>query len=389
MKFIRFTVFLLQYAFIGLIVAGAYLAWQSSDGGDHWFSGLKPVENIVTPVTGLATGKTMGPVSYADAVAKSAPSVVTIYTSKTVQRSDHPLLNDPLINQLFKDQLNRYKREKTETNLGSGVIITHSGYILTNQHVIDGAEEILVSLADGRSSRARLVGQDRETDLAVLHIPLDNLVQIHVPSTNEPIKVGDVVLAIGNPLNVGQTVTMGIISATGRNRLGINAFENFIQTDAAINPGNSGGALINAHGDLIGINTAIFSRDGGSQGIGFAIPVKLALNVMYAIVKDGRVRRGWLGVEGMEITAQAALAAGNPNLRGVLIVGVYIGSPADKAGIETGDIITAIDDHPVIHVRDVLDTIAAHKPGDLLKVTLMRQGTEMSLMMVATERPSS
>jgi len=387
MKFIRFILFLSQYALFGLIIAGAYLIWQSELYREDLLGYLKPVENIVSATPRLSSND-IGPVSYADAVTSSAPSVVTIYTSKTVQQPVHPLLNDPLINQLFADQIKRYKQEKTETNLGSGVIITHTGYILTNQHVIDGAEEILVSLADGRSSRARLVGQDRGTDLAVLHIPLDNLVQIRVPSTNEPVRVGDVVLAIGNPLNVGQTVTMGIISATGRNRLGLNAFENFIQTDAAINPGNSGGALINARGDLIGINTAIFSRDGGSQGIGFAIPVKLALNVMYAIVKDGRVRRGWLGVEGTEITAQAALASGNPNVRGVLIVGVFVGSPADKAGIETGDIITAIDDQPVIHVRDVLDTIAAHKPGDILKVSLVREGKAISLMMVATERPS-
>jgi serine protease DegS len=388
MKFIRFINFVFRYSFIGLVVAGAYLLWQSDTHRNTLLGYLKPVENIVKPQPSL-NNRHSGPVSYADAVANSAPSVVTIYTSKTVQQAMHPLLKDPLVNQLFGDQLQRYKREKTETNLGSGVIITHTGYILTNQHVINDAEEILVSLADGRSSRARLVGQDRDTDLAVLHIPLDNLVQISVPSNNEPVKVGDVVLAIGNPLNVGQTVTMGIISATGRNRLGINNFENFIQTDAAINPGNSGGALINAHGKLIGINTAIFSRDGGSQGIGFAIPVKLALNVMYAIVTEGRVRRGWLGVEGTEITAQAALASGNPNVRGVLIVGVFVGSPADKAGIETGDILTAIDDQPVIHVRDVLDTIAAHRPGDIMKVTLMREGKEMSLMMVATERPSS
>lgn len=265
--------------------------------------------------------------------------------------------------------------------------MTRSGYVLTNQHVVDGADEILISLPDGRSSKAELIGQDRETDIAVLHIPLHGLHNIRIANTGDKMRVGDVVLAIGNPLNVGQTVTMGIISATGRNRVGLNTFENFIQTDAAINPGNSGGALINASGDLIGINTAIFSQSGGSQGIGFAIPATLAVSVMQEIISNGKVTRGWLGIEGTEITAKAAMDSGNPGVRGVLVVGVFIDSPADKAGVETGDIITAINGKQVYKVRNVLENIASHKPGDKISISLLRNGKPLQLTMVTTQRP--
>ncbi len=385
MKILKLILYLVQFVFIGLLFAAIYLMWQSGFDTERLRTLLPGTAHEIK--TAPARQLDSGPFSYADAVASSAPSVVTIYTSKTVKQTVHPLLDDPIFDQLFGEQLKKYKRDKTETNLGSGVIITESGYILTNQHVIDGADEILISLSDGRSSEARLIGQDRETDIAVLQIPLRDLTTTRVVNQQQPIEVGDVVLAIGNPLNVGQTVTMGIISATGRNRIGLNTFENFIQTDAAINPGNSGGALINARGDLIGINTAIFSQSGGSQGIGFAIPIELALEVMNEIVENGKVRRGWLGVEGTEITAKAALESGNPNIRGVLIVGVFIDSPADKAGVQTGDIITAIDDAKVIKVRNVLEIIAGHKPGDKVKLQIIRGGEEMELTMVTTERP--
>ena len=385
MKILKLILYLVQFVFIGLLFAAIYLMWQSGFDTERLRTLLPETAHEIK--TAPARQLDSGPFSYADAVASSAPSVVTIYTSKTVKQTVHPLLDDPIFDQLFGEQLKKYKRDKTETNLGSGVIITESGYILTNQHVIDGADEILISLSDGRSSEARLIGQDRETDIAVLQIPLRDLTTTRVVNQQQPIEVGDVVLAIGNPLNVGQTVTMGIISATGRNRIGLNTFENFIQTDAAINPGNSGGALINARGDLIGINTAIFSQSGGSQGIGFAIPIELALEVMNEIVENGKVRRGWLGVEGTEITAKAALESGNPNIRGVLIVGVFIDSPADKAGVQTGDIITAIDDAKVIKVRNVLEIIAGHKPGDKVKLQIIRGGEEMELTMVTTERP--
>jgi S1-C subfamily serine protease len=201
------------------------------------------------------------------------------------------------------------------------------------------------------------------------------------------IRVGDVVLAIGNPLNVGQTVTMGIVSATGRDRIGLNTFENFIQTDAAINPGNSGGALINARGELIGINTAIFSQEVGAQGIGFAIPISLALDIMKQIIESGEVTRGWLGVEGIEISARAALATGDPDIRGALIVGVFIDSPADKAGLVAGDIVVAVNDNPVLGIRDLLDQITLHKPGEEVQVTLYRGKQKMMVKMEVAQRP--
>jgi serine protease DegS len=389
MKTLKLFLFLIQFAFIGLILGATYLIWQSPDVPatiSSWLpSAWQSSPKIKTAAPSLPDPQ--GPFSYAEAVQTSAPSVVTIYTSKTVKQSVHPLLNDPVFDQLFGDQLKKYKRDKTSTNLGSGVIVTSDGYILTNQHVVDGADEILISLSDGRSSEAKVIGEDRESDIAVLRIPLNNLKNIQVANGHNPIRVGDVALAIGNPLNVGQTVTMGIISATGRNRVGLNTFENFIQTDAAINPGNSGGALVNAHGDLIGINSAIFSQSGGSQGIGFAIPISLALDVMQQIVKYGHVSRGWLGVEGTDITAQAAINSGNPDLQGVLIVGVFIDSPADKAGILTGDIITAIDHKPVSKVRNVLEIIAGHKPGEEVSIDILRDGKSISLAMITTERP--
>ncbi len=389
MKTLKLFLFLFQFAFIGLILGAAYLIWQAPDAAAT-INGWLPEAWQSRPqvkTAEVAKPDAQGPFSYAEAVQTSAPSVVTIYTSKTVKQSVHPLLDDPVFDQLFGDQLKKYKRDKTETNLGSGVIVTADGYILTNQHVVDGADEILISLFDGRSSEAKVIGEDRESDIAVLRIPLNDLKNIRVANGKNPIRVGDVALAIGNPLNVGQTVTMGIISATGRNRVGLNTFENFIQTDAAINPGNSGGALVNAHGDLIGINSAIFSQSGGSQGIGFAIPISLALDVMDEIVKNGHVSRGWLGVEGTDITPQAAINLGNPDIRGVLIVGVFIDSPADKAGILTGDIITAIDNEPVSKVRNVLETIAGHKPGEEVTIQILRDGKSISLPMITTERP--
>lgn len=370
------------------MLAVGYLLWQSGFDPSKLQQTLNGKPDLVdTAPAQPLNWRQQGPVSYAEAVQSSFPSVVTIYTSKTIKQKLPALLDDPLFDQLFGEQLKKLKRDKTETNLGSGVIMTESGYLLTNQHVIDGADEILISLADGRSSKAELIGQDRETDIAVLHIPLKELQNIRIANNGDHVQVGDVALAIGNPLNVGQTVTMGIISATGRNRVGLNTFENFIQTDAAINPGNSGGALINARGDLIGINTAIFSQSGGSQGIGFAIPVSLAVEVMEEIIQHGHVSRGWLGVEGTEITAKAAMDSGDPNMRGVLVVGVFIDSPADIAGVEAGDIIVGIDDKPVERVRNVLEIIASHKPGDEVKLNILRSGQKIKLSLVTTERP--
>jgi serine protease DegS len=382
MKLIKVAGFLFQFGLIGLALAAIYLVTVSERNKDEILAFLTS-----SPAPGQAV-TAVGPavLSYADAVTSSAPSVVTIYTSKTVTEKPHPLLDDPIFSQLFGDQLKRRQRSHNETNLGSGVIIGADGYVLTNQHVIDGADEILISLADGRGSQAVLIGEDKDTDIAILQVPITGLVGIRIADT-QAIRVGDVVLAIGNPLNVGQTVTMGIVSATGRNRIGLNTFENFIQTDAAINPGNSGGALINARGELIGINTAIFSQTVGAQGIGFAIPISLALDIMRQIIEFGKVTRGWLGVEGTEITAQAAMATGDPGIKGALIVGVFINSPADMAGVRAGDIVVAVNDNPVLGIRDLLDQITLHRPDEQIQVTLYRGPEKLTVEMKVTQRP--
>ena len=384
MKFIKAVSFILQFSLIGLGMAVLYLFWQSDHTGNEIFSFLSSTQKLQTQVTSSSDNRS--PVSsYADAVASSFTSVVTISTSRLVRHSTHPLLDDPVFSQLFGEQLRPGQQDRTETNLGSGVIISADGYIITNQHLIEGADEILVSLADGRSGQAVLVGKDRETDIAILRISINGIIPIMV-SYNQPVRVGDVVLAIGNPLNVGQTVTMGIISATGRNRLGLNTFENFIQTDAAINPGNSGGALVNARGQLIGINTAIFSQTGGSQGIGFAIPISIALDIMQQIIDQGKVSRGWIGVEGSALTARAAMATGDPNIKGVLILGVFINGPAEEAGIRADDIVTAVNGEPIGGVRDLLDKITLHKPDDIIEVTVFRGSQQSNYSVRAIER---
>ena len=385
MKLIKAVSFVFQFSLIGIGLAILFVIWQSDHSGSEIFDFLSSQQEVQDQLQ--SAPRAQNPVSsYADAVASSFDSVVTIYTSKQVKQNSHPLLSDPIFSQLFGDQIKRREHSRTETNLGSGVIISADGYIITNQHVIDGADEILVSLSDGRGSQAVLVGEDRETDIAILHIPINGLSAIKV-SDKQPLRVGDVVLAIGNPLNVGQTVTMGIISATGRNRIGLNTFENFIQTDAAINPGNSGGALVNAQGQLIGINTAIFSQTGGSQGISFAIPISVALDIMRQIIDHGKVTRGWLGIEGIQISAKAAMATGDPNIKGALIVGVFIDSPADKAGILAGDIMVAVNKDPVNSIRDLLEKITLHQPGDIIEVTVFRGPQQLILSMRATERP--
>ncbi|MCP4433172.1 MAG: PDZ domain-containing protein [Gammaproteobacteria bacterium] len=383
MKLIKIAGFIFQFTLIGLGVASIYILFQSDRNHEEVFAFLSS-----SRLEEVSSNRFRKPpvFSYAEAVSSSSPSVVTVYTSKQVKQKTHPLFSDPIFNQFFSDQLKMRERTRIETNLGSGVIINADGYIITNQHVIDGADEILISLPDGRGSSAILVGEDKETDIAILKIQMKGLVGIKI-AESDLLRVGDIVLAIGNPLNVGQTVTLGIISATGRNRIGLNTFENFIQTDAAINPGNSGGALVNARGELIGINTAIFSQSGGAQGIGFAIPLSIALDIMQRIIRDGKVTRGWLGVEGTEITAKAAMETGNPNIEGALIVGVFINSPADQAGIQTGDILIAVDGKPVKAVRDLLEMITLHQPGDEIQVEVQRGPKQMNFKLVATERP--
>ena len=322
--------------------------------------------------------------SYNDAVRRATPSVVNIFTSKEIRAERHPLLNDPLFRRFFGEQLP--DEAQRASSLGSGVIVTASGYVLTNNHVVETADEIEVALADGKKLLAKVVGNDPETDLAVLSISGDNMPAIRFGSSDE-LRVGDVVLAIGNPFGVGQTVTSGIVSALGRTGLGINTFENFIQTDAAINPGNSGGALIDASGNLVGINTAIFSRSGGSIGIGFAIPVSTAKMVLEQIVRSGSVTRGWIGVEVQEITPPIAESFKLEDTRGALIAGVLRAGPADKGGVKPGDILVEVQGKPVSDPAGMLNLIAALAPGQAAKLKLKRQGRDVETSITVGRRP--
>ncbi len=322
--------------------------------------------------------------SFNDAVQRAAPSVVNISTSKEIRSPRHPLLNDPTFRRFFGDQLP--DEASRASSLGSGVIVSASGYVLTNHHVVEGADEIEVALADGKKLLAKVVGNDPETDLAVLRVTAENLPAITFGSS-EALRVGDVVLAIGNPFSLGHTVTGGIVSALGRSGLGISTFENLIQTDAAINPGNSGGALIDAGGNLVGINTAIFSRSGGSMGIGFAIPVSTAKMVLEQIVKSGAVTRGWIGVELREITPPEAEAFKLGAARGALIAVVLRGGPADKAGVRPGDVVVEVQGKPVADPTAMLNLVAALAPGSPAKVKLKRQGQDVEATINIGRRP--
>ncbi|HLQ24713.1 MAG TPA: Do family serine endopeptidase [Acidiferrobacterales bacterium] len=332
-----------------------------------------------------AGGPAPGPVSYAAAVGKAAPAVVNVNTAKIVTFRPNPFFDDPLFRQFFGGNLAPQRR--LETSLGSGVIISAPGYILTNYHVVDGADAIQVSLRDGRTASAKVIGGDPEADIAVLKINLPQLPVITLGQSDQ-LHVGDVVLAIGNPFGVGQTVTMGIVSATGRNQLGINTFENFIQTDAAINPGNSGGALIDANGNLIGINTAIFTRSGGNQGIGFAIPTSLAKEVMEQIIKYGHAVRGWLGIEAQTITPELAQALKLKENQGVIVAGVVRGGPAQKAGLRPGDILVSLDSEKITDAHEALILISKRKPGTQVKLNILRDGKSMTLEATTVDRPA-
>ncbi len=334
---------------------------------------------------GVFSGMGVGPVSYADAVQRAAPAVVNVHTAKVITRKVHPLLDDPVFQRFFGDRIGQ-SRHEIQTSLGSGVLISKQGYVLTNNHVIDGADEIQVLLADGRSAQAMVVGTDADTDIAVLYIKADNLPAI-VIGNSKRLRVGDVALAIGNPFGVGQTVTFGIISATGRDHLGINAFEEFIQTDAAINPGNSGGALINASGELIGINSAIYSRSGGSQGIGFAIPINLAKGVMTQIIEQGHVVRGWLGIEAQDLTVQLAESFGLASTHGVLISGVLRDGPADKAGLLPGDVVTSVNGREVNDSSAAMKVISEQKPESVIVLGGIRDAKPFYLKVRVQQRP--
>jgi serine protease DegQ len=322
------------------------------------------------------------PGSYRDAAARAMPAVVNILTSKAL-RETHPLLKDPFFRRFFGDKL---PPQEQMASLGSGVIVSADGYILTNYHVVEGADEIEVGLADGRKAAASIVGTDPETDLAVIRIKTDKLPVIVLGDTNA-VRVGDVVLAIGNPFGVGQTVTLGIVSALGRNNLHINHFENFIQTDAAINFGNSGGALVDTRGNLLGINSAIYSQTGGSVGIGFAIPVSTAKNVLDSIVKHGQVVRGWIGIESQDITPELADSFGLGRDSGAIIAGVVRGGPADRAGMRPGDILLAVDGKKVSSTNDMLNLIAELPPGGKSKMTVMRKNRQSILDVTVGRRP--
>ncbi|MFQ5659117.1 MAG: S1C family serine protease [Gammaproteobacteria bacterium] len=322
-----------------------------------------------------------GVVSYNQAVAVSAPAVVNVYATKVLKRRTHPLLRDPLLRRFFGD---RYSVEQRNSNLGTGVIMDMVGHIITNAHVIKGADEILITLADGRQTVAAVTGVDMATDLAVLHIELDNLPSITLGDSND-LQVGDVVLAIGNPYDFGQTVTQGIVSATGRSHLGITTFEDFIQTDADINPGNSGGALITATGRLIGINTAIGTS--GSQGIGFAIPVNLAVNVMQALISNGRVIRGWLGIEA-QVLSQDILDTAGQKQNGIMVAAVLQGGPAETAGIMPGDILIEINNEPLFNPQQAIQMIARFRPGTRIRIAVLRGWEKMLLYATVVQRPT-
>lgn len=323
---------------------------------------------------------------YRSAVSKAMPSVVNIFTTARIsQDPHHALKNDPLFRHFFGDEIED-EDEQPENSLGSGVIVSADGLILTNNHVISSADQIEVALSDGSKSSATVVGTDPETDLAVLKIERKQLPAITF-SNSDQMKVGDIVLAIGNPFGVGQTVTQGIISALGRNHLGINTFENFIQTDASINPGNSGGALIDVNGNLIGINSAIYSRNGGSMGIGFAIPVSIAKQVMEQITFNGSVTRGWIGIEAQDITPELAESFNLKTVNGSLIAGVLLDSPADRAGLRPGDILIAIDHKPVTDSQSMLNLIAMLKPRDKATLSILRAGRKIEISLTVGKRP--
>ncbi|MGH1449578.1 MAG: S1C family serine protease [Pseudomonadaceae bacterium] len=326
-----------------------------------------------------------GQSSYRLAVQRAAPAVANVYTTRrTTDVTGAPLLRNPATGD-YNGALP--PPAQRDTSLGSAVILSPDGYLLTNNHVIAGAEQILVALRDGREAMAELVGTDPETDLAVLKIELDNLPSVSISSAEQQ-AIGDVVLAIGNPFGLGQTVTMGIVSATGRNQLGLNTYEDFIQTDAAINQGNSGGALIDTAGNLIGINTAIFSQSGGSQGIGFAIPVQLATEVMQAIIEHGRVVRGWLGVEVQPLTADLAEAFQVAPGSGLVISGLYREGPAWQAGLKPGDVILRIDGETAVAGRQAMNQVARARPGDTVTIEVLRDGKLLSVEAAVGVRPN-
>ncbi len=364
------TVLLAAY----FVVASLKPQWLQQ--GSNQASGLSVIE---APAGSNAKLVTPAPGSLSAAAKAASGAVVSISASKAAARN--PNADDPWFRFFFGDQ----GRSEPQLGLGSGVIVSPNGYILTNNHVVEGADEIEVSLNDARKARAKVIGTDPETDLAILKIELDKLPVIVLGSADS-IEIGDQVLAIGNPFGVGQTVTSGIISALGRNQLGINVFENFIQTDAAINPGNSGGALVDTQGRLLGINTAIYSRSGGSMGIGFAIPVSTARQVLESIVRDGQVTRGWIGVEPQELSPELAQTFNIKANSGVVITGVLQNGPAASAGIRPGDVIVSVAGQPVQNVTELLSAVAALKPGVSAPLKVLRRDSTLDIQVTPGKR---
>ena len=381
----KFTLILPWILLLLVLLAGLWmmtkpqLSWQKNQAVVASQPSWQPPKSEPVDTKKLGDNPNAAVASYHNAVAVAAQSVVNIYTTQKIE--EHPYMNDPMMRRYFEYH-GIPNGESDNTNLGSGVIISQDGYIVTNSHVISKADNIIVMLNDGRKATAKVIGNDVESDLAVIKVDLTGLKPLGF--REQSTQVGDVVLAIGNPFGVGQTVTQGIISATGRTGLGINTVEDFIQTDAAINPGNSGGALVDAYGQLVGINTAIFSRSGGSMGIGFAIPTEIVKLVMNGIIKDGKVRRGWLGIE-LQSSMKDPTKLGD-DTQGVEVMNVMPNGPAAKAGLQKGDIITAMDNKPVDDANTLIQMVARKAPNSVVNLQVMRNKAPSSVNVTLGER---
>ncbi len=368
MQLKKSLIFMLQYSAYGLAAAFLFLLLTSND--------------LLTDFSFSTSDR----YSFNDAVMSTAPAVVNVYASKVYQERSHPLFQDPLFQRFFGKAPTMPKKRR-DSSIGSGVIMNTAGYILTNAHVIQDANDIRVTLNDGQQVQAQLIGFDADTDLAVLNIPIENLPQIPIGNSTQ-LKIGDIVLAIGNPYNFGQTVTQGIVSATSRKRRGISFFDDFIQTDADINLGNSGGALVNADGELIGINTAIISSSGGSEGIGLATPINQAVDVMNQIISNGKVVRGWLGIEAQTLGADTIKSA-NLKTGGVLVTAIIRNGPAENAGIVPGDIMITIDGKNVSSPDQAIETITELEPGKEIKINILRGWEQQELIAIIAQRPTA
>ena len=381
----KFTLILPWILLLLLLLAGLWmmtkpqLPWQKNQAVVASQPGWQPPKSEPVDTKKLGENPNAAVASYHNAVAVAAQSVVNIYTTQKIE--EHPYMNDPMMRRYFEYH-GIPNGESDNTNLGSGVIISQDGYIVTNSHVISKADNIIVMLNDGRKATAKVIGNDVESDLAVIKVDLTGLKPLGF--REQSTQVGDVVLAIGNPFGVGQTVTQGIISATGRTGLGINTVEDFIQTDAAINPGNSGGALVDAYGQLVGINTAIFSRSGGSMGIGFAIPTEIVKLVMNGIIKNGKVHRGWLGIELQSSMKDPTKLS--DDTQGVEVMNVMRDGPAAKAGLQKGDIITAMDNKPVNDANTLIQMVARKAPNSVVNLQVMRNKAPSSVNVTLGER---